>query len=256
MTLLSTSNFLNQKSAISILTALILTTAGLNSVKANAAPIYKVIDNKTGQVTFTDNPQAYEQQANKQISQIAITTGNTSGANSSNTGTNGATANAGNVNNTSNGNQVTRSSAATIPKPTFKAAVNYQLTMLEPSEERAYQRPAQTIIVNLQLRPALQANDSVIIYLDGKEVARGLGASISTVDLLPGEHSIQAVIINEFGQSIKQIHRTIYVIQTTAILQNKRKVAQQMLAYQRLSWQQKMWLKLRQKAAVKQTTTE
>ena len=58
--------------------------ASLCAPLANAAPIYKVVDEQTGQVTFTDRPQSYEQQVGKQVSQTTVTTGNeTSGSNNS-----------------------------------------------------------------------------------------------------------------------------------------------------------------------------
>ena len=222
------------------LAGLLIGVASLYAPTLNAAPIYKVVDEKTGQVTFTDRPQNYQQQVGKQISQTSVMTGNDSvGANSS-----------GQTNNSSpqpaNTAQVPAAASATSSTTVNKAPINYQLTMTEPSEERAYRRPAQSIEVTLQIKPALQAGDSVSIMLDGNEVAQGLNASISTVDILPGSHVINAVIKNAKGQTLKQISRTVYVIQNTQTLQNNKKIAQQLLAYQRLPWHQKVLLKLRQ----------
>ena len=232
-----------------LLAGVFIGTVSLYAPMINAAPIYKVVDEKTGHVTFTDRPQSYENQANKQVSQTDVVTNVT--ANN--------TANDNNVSNSlgagSNGRAITSSQTTNSPavsqqtaSPATKSArVRYQLTMIEPSEARAYRRPAQSIDVKLQLKPVLQAGDQVIIYLDDNEVAQGLSASIATVDILPGTHSIRAVIKNEAGQTLSQIERTIYVIQNTVILQNKKKIAAQMLAYQRLPWHQKVMLKLRQK---------
>nr|WP_299039503.1 DUF4124 domain-containing protein [uncultured Psychrobacter sp.] len=207
---------------------------------AHAAPIYKVVDERTGKVTFTDSPQAYEQQANKQISQTGISTGSTTSNSSS------VNAASGNRANTSVNNKQTSQSAA-VPKPTLQTVVNYQLTMIEPKAERAYQRPGQIITVNLQLSPALQASDSISIYLDDTLISQGITASIATIELNPGEHTIQAIIKNSAGQIINRISRSVYVIQNTAILRQKQQLAQQLQAYQQLPWQQKLLLKLRQK---------
>ena len=224
------------------LAGLLIGVASLYAPTLNAAPIYKVVDEKTGQVTFTDRPQNYQQQAGKQISQTSVMTGNDSvGANSSSQ-----------TNNTSpqpaNTTQLPAAASATSSNdPTVnKGPINYQLTMTEPSEERAYRRPAQSIVVALQVKPVLQAGDSVSIMLDGNEVAQGLNASISTVDILPGAHVINAVVKNKKGQTLKQISRTVYVIQNTQTLQNNKKIAEQLLAYQQLPWHQKVLLKLRQ----------
>ena len=232
----------NKRLPLSLLTGLVICTATLYAPMTNAAAIYKVVDAKTGQVTFTDRPQNYEQQAGKQISQTSVMTGNDSvAANSS-----------GQTNNTSNQPVNTTqahaaaNTTANSDSTANKAPINYQLTMTEPNEERAYRRPVQSIDVKVQVKPALQAGDSVSIYLDGNEVAQGLSASIATVDILPGTHSVKAVLKNKKGQIAKQVERTVYVIQNTQTLQNKKKIAEQLLAYQRLPWHQKVLLKMRQ----------
>ena len=236
------STVLNKELSLSLLTGLIISTASLYAPMANAAAIYKVVDEKTGQVTFTDRPQNYEQQSGKQISQTSVMTGNYSvGASSSSQTSN------------TNNQPVSTTQAPAAPGTTAnsdstanKEPINYQLTMTEPSEERAYRRPVQSIDVKVQVKPALQAGDSVSIYLDGNEVAQGLSASIATVDILPGTHSVKAVLKNKKGQIAKQVERTVYVIQNTQTLQNKKKIAEQLLAYQRLPWHQKVLLKMRQ----------
>lgn len=214
-----------------VLAGLLMGAASFYAPMANAAPIYKVVDEKTGQVTFTDRPQNYEQQAGKEISQTTVTTGNETNSSNSN----------------STESSQTASNAAPANDSTAKAAVNYQLTITEPSEERAYRRPAQSINVALQVQPALQAGASVRIYFDGNEVAQGLNVTIATIDTLPGAHTITAVIQSEKGQTLQQVTRTVYVIQNNTTLQNNKKIAQQLLAYQNLPWHQKVMLKLRQK---------
>ena len=238
------STIFNKGLSLSLLTGLIISTASLYAPMAHAAAIYKVVDEKTGQVTFTDRPQNYEQQAGKQISQTSVMTGSDSvGANSSS-----QTNNANNqpVNTTQAPAANTTSTTANSDSTANKAPINYQLTMTEPSEERAYRRPVQSIDVKVQVKPALQAGDSVNIMLDGNEVAQGLSASIATVDVLPGAHNVKAVIKNKKGQIAKQVERTVYVIQNTQTLQKNKKLAEQLLAYQRLPWYQKVLLKMRQ----------
>ncbi len=244
MTTAFKKNLLSKKLAVSLSTGLILTMVGFMASAANAAPIYKVVDSKTGQITFTDSPQNYEQQAGKQISQTSISTGSISNTNSSssrNSSSNTTNSNVATTDNTLNAQSVT----ALPDLPAIAVQTNYQLAMIEPSAERAYRRPAQSIEVLLQTQPALQAGDTVSIYLDDRVVAQGLKASITTVDILPGEHSIRAIITNKQGQALQQVMRTVYVIQNTARLQNNKKIANQLLAYQNLSWPQKALLKLR-----------
>ena len=228
----------NKALPLNLIAGLVISAASLYAPMANAGAIYKVVDEKTGQITFTDRPQNYEQQAGKQISQTSVMTGNDSvGVNHSNQ-----------TNSSSNQpNNSAQAPPAPVEKPSAaKAPVNYQLAITEPSEERAYRRPVQSIDVNVQVKPALQASDSVTIMLDGNEMAQGLNTSIATVDILPGAHTIKVVLKNEKGQVIKQVSRTVYVIQNTQTLQNNKKIAEQLLAYQNLPWYQKVLLKLRQ----------
>lgn len=214
---------------------LLVSSASLCVSIANAAPIYKVVDEQTGQVTFTDRPQNYESQAGKQVSQTNITTGN-SRDNRPNP-------------ESSNTTQPMPTRATQAAPTTPVTVVNYQLTITEPSVERAYRRPAQSIIVKAQLNPALQAGDSVSIYLDDNEVAQGLSATIATVDVLLGEHKLAVVIKNKEGQTLEQASRTLHVIQNTQTLQNNKRLAQQLLAYEQLPWYQKLLLKMRQDSA-------
>ena len=244
MALLSKSSFLTGGVKVGLLTM----ATSLCMTLAQAAPIYKVVDEKTGQVTFTDRPQSYEQQTGKQISQIAITTGNeTNGSGVANTAGSSSTSSSDVITQPVGATQTLNAPATATTTATVKAPVSYQLTIAEPSKERAYRRPVQSIDVVVQIKPALQVGDSVRIYLDDKEVAQGLSTSISTVDVLPGAHTVKAVIQSETGQTLEQVAITVYVIQNNTTLQNKKKLAQQLLAYQKLSWYQKMKLKLSQK---------
>lgn len=245
MTFLRKNTVLNNKLPQILLFGLLMSAASFYTTIATAAPIYKIVDERTGQVTFTDRPQNHEQQAGKKVTEMAITTGSESSRSNSN---NPSSSNDMSNNGTS-GQLSDTQQANTQPVTSTKPAVqvNYQLAIAEPSEERAYRRPAQSINVNVQIKPALQAGDTVSIYLDNNEVAQGLSASIATVDILPGTHTIKAVVKNQKGQMIQQVMRTIYVIQNNTTLQNNKKIAKQLLAYQNLPWHQKVMLKMRQK---------
>ncbi len=248
MTLISKITPVIKDRMTKVLAGVLVSAASLYAPMLSAAPIYKVVDSKTGQVTFTDNPQSYDQQAGKQISQTGVTTGNNSADQTSNSQ---ASSNQNNSQNSipskNSGAALNAQSVTNLPEMTTQTrAVNYQLVMIEPSEERAYRRPAQSIDVQLQITPALQVGDTVTIYLDDTVVAQGLTASIASVDILPGEHSIKAAVTNKRGQVIKQVSRTIYVIQNTARLQQNKKIAEQLMAYERLPWYQKLLLKRRQ----------
>ena len=239
--MISLSKLIFSKGNIGLLTAMIVSATSLCAPLANASAIYKVVDEKTGQVTFTDRPQNYEQQADKQVTQTSVMTRNDTLNSSNNSNTSGQSSSTAQAASTE-----TPDTPDTPDEDKNSSTVNYQLTITEPSAERAYRRPAQNIAVNVQVKPSLQAGDNVSIYLDGNEVAQGLSASIPTVDILPGAHSITAVLTNKKGGTLQQVARTIYVIQNNTTLQDNKRKAEQLLAYQNLSLYQKLLLKLRQ----------
>ena len=225
MSVLSKQNFLKRNRQISLLS--VLAVASFCASLTNAAPIYKVVDEQTGQITFTDRPQPYEQQADKQVSQTSVNTGESRPSQAPPSEIRGNT------------------DLPVTPTTRLPRSINYQITMVEPVTERAYQRPAQNIAIALQVQPALQNGDNINIYIDDKLIAQGLNASIPTVGLQPGPHSIRAVLTTEAGQTRQQTTRTVHVIQNTMLLQRKKKLAEQLMAYERLPWHQKVLLRMR-----------
>lgn len=216
--------------------AVMLTTTlisiGLNT--ANAGTIYKVIDENTGQVTFTDRPNSYQQDSHKQVVDTHIQTTSQPYAIAQSDSSVGTAAG------------LSESAPPVAESQAVSRASDYRLSLTSPESSRAYRRPAQTIDVQLSLSPALKSGDTVIIYLDGNEVAQGLTTSIATLDLTPGQHQLSAAIINANGDTINQVSRTIYIIQNTQALRQKKQLAEQLMAYKRLPWHQKVLLKLQQ----------
>ena len=226
----------------------------LTAVTGQAATIYKVVDQETGRITFTDRPDSYQQDSRKQVIDTHIAT--TRPGVSMVEGYSAATAPVAPVNSATNGlgqslavnNNLPPELGESMPRST---ATRYRLTMTEPASSRAYRRPAQDIVIQLAISPALQTEDQVAIYLDGNEVAQGATVQLPTLDILPGEHQISGKITNEHAGVIAEVSQTIYIIQNTSVLQQKKLKEQQLIeqlkAYQKLPWPQKLYLQLQQK---------
>ncbi|WP_227430581.1 hypothetical protein [Psychrobacter sp. I-STPA6b] len=129
---------------------------------------------------------------------------------------------------------------------------NYQVRITQPSDSRAYQKPGQSIDIQVQVAPSLRANDTAMILLDGHQVATGLSASIATVQLNPGEHTLSVLVKNEqTGAETAPVNRTIYVIQNTYVRQQRQAQqaeAERIEAYNRLPWYKKAYVQLRQQS--------
>lgn len=239
---------------------------------AHAAPIYKVVDEQTGQVTFTDRPQNYDNQ-NVSVSQMQVMTAPapststpatmpSASSTPSNLSANNALANNlgsqtlnRNANPTASEDIQLSDEEDELEMSEAPEAINYRIQLLEPSEERAYRKPAQTIDVEIQTTPNLQNGDSVVIAIDGYPVAEGTSVSIPTDDIPPGEHTLTATVMSQAlniddptqlqNQEATSVSQTFYIIQNTVMLQNKRKAAELKAAYNALPWYKKLYLKMR-----------
>ena len=139
-----------------------------------------------------------------------------------------------------------------VPPPIIKPIIKTvkQLTFISPSEPTPYRRPAQNIDVQLSVTPSLDATDTVQILLDGQPISQGLTASIPTLELNPGEHTLTAQIISHGDghptSTLSQVNQTIYVIQNNLAVQNKRALQRKKAVYDSLPWYQKLYFNLRQ----------
>lgn len=211
-------------------TTLFFALTSMASLTATATPIYKVTDNN-GKVIFTDRPNQYQDTASD-ITSISISP--TSATTSTYTPAPASS----------------HHTSATANHQNSQTPKRYQLTFISPSEPTPYRRPAQNIDVQLSVTPSLDATDTVQILLDGQPITQGLTASIPTLELNPGEHTLTAQIISH-GDShttstLSQVNQTIYVIQNNLAVQNKRALQRKKALYDRLPWYQKLYFNLRQ----------
>lgn len=203
----------------------------MSSLTATAAPIYKVTDDN-GKITFTDRPEQYKQTASE------VTTISNHYHHNNNSGGHASNSVAYEQNLTSNSEQNNHADNYQTPN-------HYQLTFKNPNEPRSYRRPAQNIDVSLTINPALKESDSVQILIDGQPVAQGLTASIPTLELNPGEHTLTAQVISN-GTATSQVNQTFYVIQNNLVVQKKRALQRKKAVYDSLPWHKKLYFNLRQ----------
>lgn len=122
----------------------------------------------------------------------------------------------------------------------------YSITITEPSEDRAYHRPAQNIEISATVSPALSGGDTSAIMLDGKLVADGTKARIPTADLDVGEHTITAIVMDRNAQTIAQDTRKIYILQRNNLAKKKQEAIARREAYEALPWHKKLYIGMRQ----------
>lgn len=107
----------------------------------------------------------------------------------------------------------------------------YSIQIIEPSEDRAYHRPAQSIDVIASVSPSLEMGYTSAILLNGRVVGDGLTASVPTIDLTAGEYTLEAIVMDKNAQTIVSDTRKVYVIQSNQIQRKKQAAIAQRKEY-------------------------
>lgn len=124
---------------------------------------------------------------------------------------------------------------------------NYTVKITNPSEDRAYIRPAESVDIALMVEPKLNALETLVVSIDGHFLtANQTNTILNSGDYAPGEHIIKAEIQDETGQVIASDVRTIYLIQNTQLMRDNRAKAEAKATYEAAPWYKKLLLKLSQ----------
>lgn len=136
------------------------------------------------------------------------------------------------------------------------SAWGYTISMTEPSADRAYHRPAQTIEVVASVSPRLPAGYTTAILLNGKVVADGLTASLPTHTLDPNSYQLSAIIMDKNAKTVAKDERTVYVIQKSRLAHAKQNAIKERESYDDLSWHKKAWIGIHPKKQAPQKVNE
>jgi len=96
-----------------------------------------------------------------------------------------------------------------------------QFAITSPATEETIPNTGGVVSVSVNVSPALQKGDEVVITLDGKEVARGASTSFSLSEVYRGAHLVGASIVDSSGSVIRQANPvTFYVFQQSRLNPN------------------------------------
>lgn len=118
------------------------------------------------------------------------------------------------------------------------SALAYSIQITEPSVDRAYHKPFQSIEVSAVAKNLPQGYTTAIL-LNGKVVADGTTASIATAGLDPNSYQLSAIIMDKNAHTVAKDERTIYVIQKATLAHKKQEAIKARQDYESLSWYQK-----------------
>lgn len=131
----------------------------------------------------------------------------------------------------------------------------YTVNITEPSEDRAYRRPAQSADIRISVSPKPTPLHTLILKVNGKyHSANSYQTSLPSIDYNPGEQIITVELQDETGRVVTSDTRKIYFIQKSLIIDNEREKAKQQIAYDNLPWYQKLYVDMRQDEILLDTT--
>jgi hypothetical protein len=113
----------------------------------------------------------------------------------------------------------TPSSASTAASPGTNSATAYRsFNIVSPSQQQTLWGTGSVLNVQVELQPALQPNHRIDVLLDGER--RNLNAAstqLSVPDVFRGQHTVQAVIVDQTGAEVLRSGSTTFMIQQTSV---------------------------------------
>lgn len=129
-------------------------------------------------------------------------------------------------------------------------AFAYEL-VISPTEDRAYQRPAQSADISVSVRPTPPNYYTLSVSVDGKVLFAGASVamgqvSLPSVDYDLGEHTVLAELKDDAGHVVATDRRLIYFIQNSTIAKHNRHQQASQEAFVRLPWYKRLYINLHQ----------
>lgn len=105
------------------------------------------------------------------------------------------------------------------------------ISIIEPSQSRAYHRPAQSIDIKVQT-DGISRLDNVAVLFDGERLgANAREFSLPTHEMNAGEHTIVAQIQDAYGRVIASDSRVVYIINAGKVAAARKQYNEAMAHY-------------------------
>ncbi len=91
-----------------------------------------------------------------------------------------------------------------LDKPQVKTPYKFyqSFKIVSPQNDGTVRSAPGNLSVFVQISPALRANHSIVVMVDGKEVAKGKSTSVSASNIDRGSHSLSAKVVDKSGKTI------------------------------------------------------
>lgn len=117
----------------------------------------------------------------------------------------------------------------------------YRITMVTPSDHRAYLVPAETMVVEATVEPSPTPLHTLLIKLDDKVLATNqTKVSIPTIGQDTGVHRLIVELQDETGHVVSHYSTTVSFVPKTLIMKKRQEMARAKAEYEALPWYKKL----------------
>ena len=102
-----------------------------------------------------------------------------------------------------------RSSDVSKKEPIHDVATYSELVIISPKDDSTVRNSAGEIKINLNIVPELKQTDTVLLFVDGKQVLSGRSPQLLLSNIDRGTHTIEAAIKNEPGDILIRSNKVI-----------------------------------------------
>lgn len=105
--------------------------------------------------------------------------------------------------------------------PQQEQAINYQINILSPKQDDTIYKPAN-LIINAQIKPTMNPNHSIQVFVDNQLVGNSANTSASTDLLYRGNHIVKVVVIDSNKQILSQASQSFFLYQHSVLFKKKK----------------------------------
>ena len=107
--------------------------------------------------------------------------------------------------------------------PREKPSQRYsEVAITSPENDEAIRNDGGNVTVNISVKPRLNPNDKVVLYLDGREIDLGRGLAKAFSGLDRGTHTLRAVVKDANGAEQESSSTSTFHLLRNSVLNRKR----------------------------------
>ncbi len=115
-----------------------------------------------------------------------------------------------------------RSFKLSPPKEKHKASEYTKLVIVNPQNDASIHSNEGNVTINTDIEPEINNKDTLVLYLDGKQVETGKKPQFLLTNLNRGTHTVDVALKNQDGVELKRSGKVTFHIRRISILSPNR----------------------------------